>query len=61
MARIPMIIEAHKIIDAIREIWFPTNKQALKNLSNPLLKSNLFFKLKKSKMKPNKMEIDAEY
>ena len=43
----PIIIDAHKIIEAINEIWLPVNKQALKNLSKPFLKSNLFLILKK--------------
>ena len=61
MDKTPIIIDAHKIIDAIRDICLPTNKQAFKNLSYPISKSNFFLILKNNKTKPKRIAIEAEY
>ena len=57
----PIIIEAHKIIDPIREICFPEEEHALKNLFNPKLKSKPLSKLKKRSKKEAKIATEAEY
>ena len=43
IAKTPIIKEAHKIIEAIKEICLPHKLQAFLNLSNPILKSNFVF------------------
>ena len=55
----PMIREAHKIIEPIREICFPEEVQALKNLFNPNLKSKPLSRLKKRSKKEAKIATEA--
>ena len=57
----PIIIEAHIIIEPIREICRPEAIQASKNLLTPNLKLKKFFILKNSNIKADKIDIDAEY
>ena len=57
----PIIIEAHIIIEPIREICRPEAIQASKNLLTPNWKLKIFFILKNSNMKADKIDIDAEY
>jgi len=57
----PIIIEAHKIIEPIKEICFPEEEHALKNLFNPNLKSKPLSKLKKRSKKEAKIATEAEY
>ena len=57
----PIIIEAHIIIEPIREICRPEAIQASKNLLTPNLKLKKFFILKNSNIKADKIDIEAEY
>lgn len=59
--RTPIIIDAHNIIEPIREIWLPEERQALKNLFKPILKSIPLSMLKKRSKKEAKIETAAEY
>ena len=59
--RTPIIIEAHKIIEPIKEIWLPEEMHALKNLCNPILKFNPLSILKNRSRKEAKIATAAEY
>ena len=59
--RTPIIIDAHIIIEPIRDICFPANTNDLYNLLNPNSKLNLILILKNNKQAANKIEIAAEY
>ena len=60
IAKTPIIKEAHKIIEAIKEICLPHKLQAFLNLSNPTLISNFVFRLKNNSTNDNKIAIEAE-
>ena len=57
----PIIIEAHIIIEPIREIWRPDSTQASKNLLTPNWKLKIFFILKNNNINAAKIDIEAEY
>ena len=57
----PIIIEAHIIIEPIREICRPEATHASKNLLKPKWKLKIFFILKNSNINADKIDIDAEY
>ena len=57
----PIIIEAHIIIEPIREIWRPEVTQASKNLLAPNWKLKIFFILKNSNINAANIDIEAEY
>ena len=59
--KIPIIIEAHNIIEPIKEIWLPDEIQALKKRFNPILKLNPLSMLKKRRKKETKIATAAEY
>ena len=56
----PIIREAHKIIDAINDICWPQKLHALKNLSVPVLRSNIFFKLTNKSKNEINIAMEAE-
>ena len=60
IAKTPIIKDAHKIIEAIKEICLPHKLQAFLNLSNPILISNFVFRLKNNSTNDNKIAIEAE-
>ena len=60
IAKTPIIKEAHKIIEAIKEICFPHKLQAFLNLSNPISISNFVFRLKNNQAIINRLGFNND-
>ena len=60
IAKTPIIKEAHKIIEAIKEICLPHKLQAFLNLSNPTLISNFVFRLKNNQAIINRLGFNND-